>query len=420
MKFKIEYLSSSPPNCHHWSIEDYATIGSDSSCNIFINATDLAPRHARLELRDSKLFVKDLRSSIGTTINGARVLEAFLQDGDQLALGRHEFIIHDLSRKKPVFPLKSRNEDWQKKLQTMASVAQTIHPVLLLGPSGTGKDVLAQTIHQCSKRSAFSFLSVNCSALTETLIESELFGHIKGSFTGAVNDRKGAFETARNGTLFLDEIGDLPYSLQAKLLRALENNEIHPVGSDRNIKTNVRIIAATHQNLRDKILDGTFRADLFYRLNVITLDVPALQSRMEDFDDIFYQFAREMRVRFSHAAIAQLKKHNWPGNIRELKNVVARASALFPKESIEESHLDLILNKLDRTEPNQSATPTGATASRSVIREIERQMILRRLEANQGNQKRTASDLGMPKSTLHDRIRHYGIEPENFKPDFRV
>jgi DNA-binding NtrC family response regulator len=208
--------------------------------------------------------------------------------------------------------------------------------------------------------------------------------------------------------------------MQAKLLRALENNEIRPVGSDKAVKTNVRIIAATHQNLYQKIREGSFRADLFYRLNVISVDVPALKERMEDFDTLVYQFAKSMRVRFSHGAIAALKKHDWPGNIRELKNVVARSSALFPKEHIQESHIDILLNKKEKL----AHAPTGtmyldenSNSQLSVIKEIEKQMIIKRLMANQGNQKRTANDLGMPKSTLHDRIKNYNIRVKEFRAD---
>ncbi len=193
-----------------------------------------------------------------------------------------------------------------KNCKNLGNVAKTDFPVLILGPSGTGKDVIAQALHQTSDRQG-PFLSVNCSALSETLIESELFGHVKGSFTGAVNDRKGAFEAARGGTLFLDEIGDLSYNLQAKLLRALENGEIRAVGADRNTQTDVRIIAATHQNLGEKIREGSFRSDLYYRLNVVTVTPPALNLRMEDFEGLLYGFARSMRVRFSHGAIVSLK-----------------------------------------------------------------------------------------------------------------
>ena len=413
--FKIEMLDNSK-QC--WFVNDYAAIGTDPANNIRLNAEKIESRHARLEIQDGKLVAKDLRSRSGITVNGSRIIEAVLADGDVLQVGDFEMVVHDLGKQLRDFPVVSRCEHWSDQLKSLAAVAQTQFPILLLGPSGSGKDVLAQALHGASNNASSSFLSVNCSALTETLIESELFGHVKGSFTGAISDRKGAFESARNGSLFLDEIGDLPYSLQAKLLRALENNEIRPVGSDRTIKTNVRIFAATHQNLYQKIREGNFRADLFYRLNVITVEVPALADRLEDFEDFLYQFARKMKVRFSHNAIQLLKKHEWPGNIRELRNVVARASALYPKILIEERHIDLLLNrkeKLAHAATGVNYAHTTDQAHMPVIKEIEKQMILKRLAANQGNQKRTATDLGMPKSTLHDRIRNYNISVEQFR-----
>lgn len=400
-----------------WPVEEFAHIGRDPSCLIHLVAPHVEERHARLEIRGSALVVRDLRTQSGTWVNGLRVIEAYLCDGDILKIGNCEFVIHSAAQVATAFPHNSRSLEWSEQLKNMATVAQTNHPVLLLGPSGTGKDVLAHALHQNSQRKQAAFLSVNCSALTETLVESELFGHVKGSFTGAISDRKGAFESARQGTLFLDEVGDLPYGLQAKLLRALENNEIRSVGSDRIIKTDVRIIAATHQNLYDKIRDGSFRSDLFYRLNVINITVPSLQERIEDFEDLLYGFARELRVRFSVNAIQLLKKHEWKGNIRELRNVVIRASALFPKQSIEAEHVDILLNKRERLllTPMSSETGTHAVPQMSVIKEIERQMILKRLAANHGNQKKTATDLGIPKSTLHDRIKNYHIEVDRFR-----
>lgn len=400
-----------------WILTDLVYIGSDAHCKVHLNHSLLETKHARLEIRNNELVIKDMRTKSGTYVNGASIIEAVLKDGDVITVADHNIVVIDTVQKTQSFPLESRSDHWNEQLKSLAHVAQTKYPILLLGPSGSGKDVIAQSIHQSSAQSKSLFLSVNCSALTETLVESELFGHVKGSFTGAINDRKGAFESARNGTLFLDEVGDLPYNLQSKLLRALENNEIRPVGSDRVIKTNVRIIAATHQNLYQKIRDGSFRSDLFYRLNVITVEVPSLKERMEDFDHLIYQFARQMRVRFSHNALQLLKKYEWPGNIRELKNVVSRASALYPKDYIEEKHVDTLLNKKERI----VHAPTGVAYSEesigqlSVIREIEKQMILKRLAANHGNQKRTAVDLGMPKSTLHDRIKNYNISVEQFK-----
>lgn len=422
MKYVIELQDGSNKR---WDVDGYANVGSDSNCSIHVQMPGVSSRHFRIEAKNQKLMIRDLMSEEGTFVNSAQIVECILADGDLISAGYADFVVHDLEKVKNEFPLKSKSDFWNQQLQSLGSVAETDYPVLLLGPSGTGKDVLTRNLHQASHRRKAAFLSVNCSALTETLIESELFGHTRGSFTGAIADRKGAFEAARGGTLFLDEIGDLSYALQAKLLRAIENAEIRPVGSDRTIKTDVRIIAATHQNLRQKIEDGLFRADLFFRLNVITVDVPSLKDRLEDFDDLLYTFSREMKVRFSYNAIITLRKHDWPGNVRELRNLVARASALYPKAYITEDHIESLLNKRDRltsmigpsgTGGARYAVPQSSNApSLSVIREIEKQMILKRLAANHGNQKLTALDLGIPKSTLHDRIKTYNIDVKTFK-----
>lgn len=394
-----------------YHLKEWNTLGSDTGCDLQVPGSGVEGRHVRIERRDTQWVVKDLRSSQGTWINGARVVEAFLQDGDILRLGQTEvFVLADSPRREQGFPLTSQCADWNEILQSLEHVSKTEFPVLLLGPSGTGKDVIAQKIHEHSSRRRGPLVSVNCGALTESLVESELFGHVKGSFTGALSDRKGAFEAARGGTLFLDEIGDLPMTLQSKLLRALENQEIRPVGSDRTLKTDVRILAATHQDLEERIRDGRFRQDLYFRLNVVAIHPPPLKNRMEDFEGLLYEFCRQLRVRFSVAAIKRLEQHNWPGNIRELKNFVSRASALFPQTSIEVSHVEKLLNQ-SRLANNSYETQTGGNqGTLPVIQEIEKQMILKRLRANKGNQRRTAQDLGLPKSTLHDRIRWYGID----------
>lgn len=405
-----------------WGINEYANLGKDSQCHIAVYEGAAEDRHCRLEIKNNQLFIKDLRSVSGTYVNGARILEAQLNDGDIISLGavtQNEFVVIDQAVVKKDFPLTSRCEYWNGELRSLKNAAQTDHSILLLGESGTGKDVIARSIHESSRRSHQPFLSVNCSALTETLVESELFGHVKGSFTGAISDRKGAFEAARGGTLFLDEIGDLPYSLQAKILRALENQEIRPVGSDRTIKTDVRIIAATHKNLKEKIQEGSFRLDLFYRLNILSVEVPSLNERAMDFEDLIYSFAKEYRVRFSFNAIQKLKTQSWPGNIRELKNFVVRCSTFFPKEYISEDHIETLFKKqksaLAHTGTGVSYVNESTQGQLSVIKEIEKQMILKRLTVNRGNQKMTAKDLGMPKSTLHDRIKTYNIDPTSFK-----
>jgi DNA-binding NtrC family response regulator len=409
------YIAKTPHQSHE--LGEISLFGTDSTCHWRLEPSEkIADRHARIEKKEDHFLLRDLRTTQGTLLNGNRVQEAQLQEGDMIEIGDEVFYFSFENNLGPTpIGLSSRNIEWQAQLSMLPNIAQTDYPVLLLGASGTGKEILAEALHKNSKRKQGPFVSVNCNALTETLIESELFGHVKGAFTGAVADRKGAFETARGGTLFLDEIGDLPYNLQAKLLRALENSEIRPVGSDRNIQTHVRIIAATHQNLLQKIQEGQFRLDLYYRLNVISIQPPPLAQRSEDFEDLLYYFAKKMKVAFSHTAIQRLKRHSWPGNIRELKNVVARASALFPKQRIQDEYIPLLLDRMIMAQGDVAVPMSNQNAGTlPVIKEIEKQMIIKRLIANRGNQRRTAADLGMPKSTLHDRLRTYNIDIKTF------
>jgi transcriptional regulator with PAS, ATPase and Fis domain len=398
--------------------QNIVTFGSSNDATVVFPIPGLEDRHCRIEQKEQGFILKDLRSETGTYLNGARILEAYLQDGDLITLGEaHITFFFNNPEIKPPCDLKSKNEKWDAQLKSLPYFASTDYPVLILGPSGSGKEIIANKMHEYSQRSRGPFVGVNCSALTETLIESELFGHLKGSFTGAIADRKGAFESARGGTLFLDEIGDLPYTLQAKLLRALENKEIRPVGSDRTIQTDVRIIAATHQNLKTLIKEKNFRSDLYYRLNVIHFQTPALQQRMEDFDDIFFTLCKDFRIRFNFDSIQKLKRYNWPGNIREVKNIIARAAALHPSSTITEEMIDTLFDEIEtpsiiETLPIQPELNSGNNGvPTNIIKEIEKQMILTRLAANNGNQRRTAQDLGIPKSTLHDRIKMYKIDP---------
>lgn len=395
---------------HEIELGEFLTIGRDPNSQMILDDAFVSARHARLERKTNGYVVRDLRSRNGTLLNGSKIYEGLLDDGDRIRIGRREMIFVTDRSAKSALALTSKNEAWEAQLKRLPSIARSPFPVLLTGPSGTGKDVLAHAIHRLSSRRHGPFVSVNCSALSEALVESELFGHVRGSFTGATNDRKGAFEAARGGTLFLDEIGDLPLNLQPKLLRALENNQIRPVGSDRPVETDVRIVAATHHDLKRLVMEESFRSDLYFRLHVIQMRAPALIERLEDFEDLLYQFAREMRVRFSFAAIQLLKTHGWPGNIRELKNAVARAKAFGHRVEITEADVNALIDRIPELGGGGGAPPAGFKPSRSVIKEIESEMIKSRLVANRGNQRKTASDLGLPKSTLHDRIRSYGID----------
>ena len=226
----------------------------------------------------------------------------------------------------------------------IAMVSQTDSTALILGETGTGKDIVAQAIHKCSKKKG-SFVTVNCAAIPSELLESELFGHEKGSFTGADKLRKGRFEQSSGGSLFLDEIGDMPLPLQAKLLRAIESKSIQRVGGAEDIKINLRLICATHRDLEKKVESGEFRADLFFRINVLPINVPSLAERRTDIPSLLKKLIEALNVeksvqpKFTADAITSLTKHNWPGNVRELKNVIERACIIFPGQEVTSTNI---------------------------------------------------------------------------------
>ena len=397
-----------------YEVGEYAIVGRDPAAQIQFNDEFMSTRHLRIEKREDGFYAKDLRSLNGTYINGCRILEAKLQNKDRIHIGSIEFAFMHKDESEDSYPmLQSKNPDWASKLQKIPAMARSTHPVLITGPSGVGKEVMASCIHRLSPRSSSVFLSINCSALTENLAESELFGHRKGSFTGANDDRKGAFESARGGTLFLDEIGDLPLAIQPKLLRALENNEIKPVGSDKTQTIDVRIVAATNKNLPQLIQAGLFREDLYYRLQILQLQPPALKDRMEDFDTLVSNLAKQQRVHFTNAAIHKMREYSWPGNIRELKNLISRASAIYSPRPVGDKDIIELLDLRTEKEVQENFKPTFIT--KQMMKEYEKEAILERLAHYSGNQRRVASDLGIAKSTLHDRIKNYGIDLSLFK-----
>lgn len=392
-------------------VDEFLTMGRSAQAHLCLEDEFISQRHARIERKGGIFFIRDLNSRNGTALNGVQICEAILRDGDEILLGKTLLSFHfERGAEKENLVTASKNPAWRMQLEKLPSIAESGLPVLILGESGTGKELITQFIHRKSLRSQGPLICVNCSALGDSLIESELFGHVRGSFTGATHDRKGAFESARGGTLFLDEIGDLPLSLQPKLLRAIENQEIRPVGSDKTIKTNVRIVAATHQNLKAKVQSGQFRADLYFRLHIAQIQPPPLRNRMEDFESLAYYFCKKERVRLSFEAIQKLKSHSWPGNIRELKNCISRARALFKSEEIKAEHVQELIDYL----PPVSLTQILENHPQS-IREMEKKLIVESLIRNQGNQRKTAHELGIPKSTLHDRVKSYEIDLEDFK-----
>jgi DNA-binding NtrC family response regulator len=394
-------------------LPDFLTIGRDNSNSIPVKDPFSSSRHCRIEKKGSTFVIKDLRSRNGTFVNGTQILEATLAHGDRIQVGQTELIVKSETKAYPKTKLTSKNESFKKQLESLPLMAQSDFPILLLGPTGSGKELLADEIHSLSPRQLESKVTLNCSAFTPNLVESQLFGHTMGSFTGATKDRKGAFLEAHEGTLFLDEIGDLPLDVQPKLLRALEYGEIMPVGSDKVVKVDVRIIAATHKDLNQLVNEGKFREDLLYRLKTFVITPPALVHRLEDFDTILFQLAKEFRVRFSHNSILKLKEQRWPGNIRQLRQVVQRASVLFQAKTIEPEHIEFIIDD-DRLKIQKSLEALikskNTSAPQPIIKQMEKEMIIERLIANNGNQRQTAKELGIAKSTLHDRVKAYRLD----------
>ena len=389
-------------------IKEFLSIGREKQNLLVLEDSFVSRRHARIEKKpDKRLYLlKDMNSQNGVFLNGSRIQTAILNHNDNIQIGEQQFTFsYERYNHKWKMVFQSRNKEWNESLSRIPHIAVSDAPVLILGPSGSGKELIAQMIHNYSKRSQALMVSINCSALTENLVESELFGHTKGSYTGSLNNRKGAFLTASKGTLFMDEIGDLPLSLQPKLLRAIEYKEIKAIGSDLPVRTDVRIVSATHQNLASKAEQNSFRKDLFFRLNVVTIKVPALADRMEDFEPLFQYFCLLYGVTFSSQALKLFKSYHWPGNIRELKNTIERAKALFPSEVLDKEKAQSILERLE-TKYKKEKEPLWL---------LEKNSIIQALKTYKGNQSKVSELLDIPRSSLHDKIKLYQIDATNYK-----
>lgn len=310
-------------------------------------------------------------------------------------------------------------------------VSQTKTNIMILGESGTGKELVAHAIHRNSAESSAPFVAINCAAIPESLFESELFGHKRGSFTGAMADKEGIFQQADGGTLFLDEVGDIPLSVQVKILRALQQRTVRPVGGTEDITVDVRIICATNRNLEEMVAKGQFREDLFYRLNVIQIRLPALRERREDIPVLAEHFLRKFSVvmgkpikAISKEAMRALVSYNFPGNVRELENTIERAVALETQSAILPETLPqkLTMSAAGAAVPPSSpaAAPAAATAAggdnfdlEKSVEQFERLHILKALEATKGVKKKAAVLLGISFRSLRYRIEKYGIDDPN-------
>jgi two-component system response regulator HydG len=309
-----------------------------------------------------------------------------------------------------------RSKPMRKLLEMMSMVAPSEATVLITGDSGTGKELIARSIHFNSLRKDKSLVVVNCAAITETLLESELFGHEKGSFTGADKRREGRFMQADSGTIFLDEIGETSSTMQAKLLRVLQEKEIQRVGGEETLKVDVRIIAATNRDLEKQVAEGKFREDLFYRLNVMQLSVPPLKERREDiplltqhFLKIFSNKNRKPVKGFVPLAMDMLINYDWPGNVRELENAIERAVILSTGEYITDSQLPLNITEKYDDQEIRSPGATQILDGTHSLEDIEKEAILAALSASKGNKAEAARRLGVTRKTLHNKLKSYEV-----------
>jgi len=308
------------------------------------------------------------------------------------------------------------SDSLKKVLQLVRKVAPQDTTILIYGETGTGKELVARAVHKLSPRRKGPYIVVNCAAIPENLLESELFGHKKGTFTGALQDKKGKIELAEGGTLFLDEIGSLSFSLQSKLLRFLETKEIEPLGSNRLIKVDVRVVAATNQDLEKAVQEGTFREDLYFRLNVFPIHIPPLRERKEDIPLLINHFLKLYSQKLNKKiegiekeALQILIEYDWPGNVRELENLVERAMVLSEGGMLKKEHFHILHS---HSSPSFSSYQEGKS---KVLEEFEKNYFASLLEKFAGNVSKTAQEAGLDRKNLYLKLKKYGLNPENFR-----
>jgi len=332
-----------------------------------------------------------------------------------------EFLRKEVQQRYSFGNIIGKSPQMQKVFQLIKQVANTNSNVIIYGKSGTGKELVARAIHYNSPRKDKPFIAVNCSAIPESLLESELFGHEKGAFTGAVASRKGLFEEANGGTIFLDEVGDMSLAMQAKLLRVIEDKEIRAVGSDKPKKIDVRIIAATHKDLEKAVKEGNFREDLFYRLNVIPIYLPELRERTEDIPLLVEHFLKKYgseagrtNIRISREALSCLMKYSWPGNVRELENLIERLVVLSTDDEIKVDDLPPYIRvcKID------TIVDELTLGEKITLEELEKRYIIKVLRETGWHKSNAAKILGIDRRTLYRKLQEYGIEePEGAKDE---
>jgi len=408
---------------------DTFTIGSGPHNNLTIDDSTVSKRHCEIIVEESGYQIRDLNSTNGTFVQGVRVSSAHLAPGSEIQLGKSRIVfcpLQDandipLSSSESLGKMSGRSIPMRRIFYLVETYAPSDATIMITGETGTGKEILAEEIHNLSSRKQKPFIVIDCAAISKELIESELFGHVKGAFTGANADRQGAFEIADGGTVFLDEIGDLSPDLQPKLLRVLEKREIRRVGCNKVRKIDVRIISATNRNLSHEVNEGRFREDLYYRLSVVHLELPALRRRREDIPLLVKQFITLLYGEDALSQIADfdrtmdvLKRHEWPGNVRELRNLIELA--FYSEKRPVNLSAFLSIGTLRAARGGDQPEAAFATdkpfkdAKNELIEEFEKAYLNAVLSRNRQNISRSAREAGIERAYLQRLIRKYGMK----------
>lgn len=409
-------------------------IGKKEDNDIPLSDKTVSREHVEIEYAADSFLLRDLDSTNGTYLNGSRVKEAYLAPGDRIKIGRTvlEFTAFDEkvkiepSKKTEFGKLIGSSVKMRQIFTILDRIAPTLATVVVEGDTGTGKDLVAQAIHEHSPRRNRPFVVFDCSAVAPNLIESELFGHEKGSFTGAVRSRRGAFEEAAGGTIFLDEIGELTLDLQPKLLRALEQREVKRVGSNSTTRIDVRVVCATNKNLKKEIAEGRFREDLYYRLSVVKIRLPSLVERPEDIEALIERFLTTNKfnmlsggklkiTKVDDDALKMLKRYMWPGNVRELLNVVERAVSFAEGSTLSKAHLDFVFSEMEQQEDFTERLVTShdmpfKAAKQKVVEIFEKEYLVELLRKNNYNISAAAREAKIDRKHIRNLLKKYGIK----------
>ncbi|MBI2944789.1 MAG: sigma 54-interacting transcriptional regulator [Candidatus Wallbacteria bacterium] len=410
--FRVNVLAGADCGRHFDLPAATLRLGSGPDNDVRLTDRTVSRHHARLVREGADWLIVDQQSSNGTFVDGVRVRESYVRSGSQIRLGETVLELQQrteshyaVAREEGALgPLVGASEAMRALYGLIRAVAPTAAPVLIEGESGTGKELAARALHELSGR-AGPLVVFDAAATSQELIRSELFGHARGAFTGAAEAREGAFRRANRGTLFIDEFGELPLALQPNLLRALESREVTPVGSDKPVLLDVRVVVATNRDLRRSVGEGRFREDLYHRVAVVRLRLPPLRERREDIPLLVRHFATTLApdCRIEGPALEELVRHDWPGNVRALRNAVERLGIVCRGRPARPEDLELARDT--------TASRARAPAPTGTLEEAERQMMLAALERTRGNKAAAARELGISLSTLKRRLASF--EPDD-------